>query len=229
MLPSARFFASTSARQDRRAGGSIRSKLLHRQYVQNRTRESSCRQLALYNLLNTMPNAGELQEYYQSLTDDELLKLKSEGGFTEEAKEVLSNELALRKLAPCDVKRYVDETGRNKLHEDVRERGGGYRMPGLQFFGRRYLNDADKEANIQIRTKWFTMSGIPLIPLASYRFKCTSNPGKWFRAKSQQEVIDRVPLDWVQVFMTWGKTAVLFIAVGLLIVGIAEGKRALEW
>jgi hypothetical protein len=176
-----------------------------------------------------MPNANALQKYYQTLTDHELLNLKSEGGFTEEAEQVLGNELARRKLASADLKRYVAETKRNNLREEVEERGGGYRELGLQFFGRRYLNEADKEANIQIRTKWFTISGIPLIPIASYRFKCTSNPGKWFEKNTQQNVIERVPLNWIQVFITWGKTATLVIGGFLLVVGILEAKRALGW
>jgi hypothetical protein len=176
-----------------------------------------------------MPDTNALQKYYQTLTDDELLNLKKDGGFTEEAGKVLGNELARRKLATADLKRYVAETERSKLREEVEERGGGYRFPGLQFFGRRYLNEADKEANIQIRTKWFTMSGIPLIPLASYRFKCRANPGKWFLTNTQQEVINRVPLDWIQVFITWGKTATLVLGGFLLVVGILEAKRALGW
>jgi hypothetical protein len=43
----------------------------------------------LYNLANIMPDASALQKYYQTLTDDELLNLKSEGGFTGEAEQVL--------------------------------------------------------------------------------------------------------------------------------------------
>jgi hypothetical protein len=112
-------------------------------------------------------------------------------------------------------------TQRSQLREEVTERGGGYRSLGLQFFGRRYLNKADRKANIQIRTKWFTMSGIPLIPIASYRFKCASSSGKSSHASTEQRVIDRVSLDWAQVFLTWSKTAILFIGIGLLIVGIS--------
>jgi hypothetical protein len=176
-----------------------------------------------------MPDTNAFQEYYQTLTDDQLLKLRSEGGFTEEAEQTLRSELGRRKLASADLKRYVAEIERTKLREEVEERGGGYRTPGLQLFGRRYLNEGDRETSIQVRTKWFTMSGIPLIPIASYRFKYTGNPGEGSRADTQQHVIGRVPLDWAQVFMTWCKTAILFIGAGLLIVGIAEAKRASGW
>jgi hypothetical protein len=133
---------------------------------------------------------------------------------------VLGKELARRNLGSGDLKRYVAETQRNKLREEVTERGGGYRSLGLQFFGGRYLNEADRRANIQVRTKWFTMSGIPLIPIASYRFKCTGISGESTHA-SEHRVIDRVSLDWPQVFITWIKTAILFVGAGLLIVGIS--------
>jgi hypothetical protein len=126
-----------------------------------------------------------------------------------------------RNLGPGDLKRYVAATQRNKLREEVTERGGGYRSLGFQFFGGRYLNESDRGANILIRTKWFTISGIPLIPIASYRFKCTSRPGKWSQSNTGQKVIDRVSLDWAQVFITWIKTAILFVGAGLLIVVIS--------
>lgn len=125
-----------------------------------------------------MPDVKALQEYYRTLTDDELLNLKREGGLTEEASRVLRNELTRRKIAPGELKRYVGETERMILREEVQEKGGGYRLPGLQFFGKRYLNEADKKAEIQVRTKWFTLSGIPLVPIASYRFRQVTNTSR---------------------------------------------------
>jgi hypothetical protein len=160
-----------------------------------------------------MPDATALEEYYKTLTDQQILNLKREGGFTIEAEQVLGEELARRNLGPHDLKQYAADVKRNKLREEVTERGGGYRELGFQFFGGRYLSEADRIANIQVRTKWFTISGIPLIPIASYRLKCISSSGK-------RSVIDRVSLDWVQVFRTWTKTAITLIGAVLLIIGI---------
>jgi hypothetical protein len=168
-----------------------------------------------------MPDATALAQYYRMLTDQELLNLKRQSGFTAEAEEVLSGELTRRNLTPGDLKKYVAVTRRNKLRAEVTERGGGYRSLGFQFFGGRYLNEADRSADIQVRTKWFTISGIPLVPIASYRFKRMGHSRKWSSATSQQGVVDRVSLDWAQVFMTWAKTATLIIGVGLLIVVIS--------
>jgi len=45
-----------------------------------------------------MPNTAELDKYYKALTDQELLNLKREGGFTAEAEQVLGEEMARRNL-----------------------------------------------------------------------------------------------------------------------------------
>lgn len=52
-----------------------------------------------------MPDADALDEHYKARTDEELLNLRAEGGFTAEAKQVLDKELARRKLTPTEAKR----------------------------------------------------------------------------------------------------------------------------
>ena len=151
-----------------------------------------------------MLSQAELNEYYKSLSDDQLLNLVHEGGFTDEAKVVLENELARRKLSHSNVKKFIEDCERSKLDKEVIEKevGLGYGGLGLHFYGRNYLNVTDKEANIQLRTKWFTLIWIPLIPIASYRFQGSS-----------QRVIERVPLNWTQVLMIWSKTATIVLCV----------------
>lgn len=56
-----------------------------------------------------MPDANELDKYYKRLTDQELLNLKREGGFTAEAERVLSEEFARRSLASDALKRYAED------------------------------------------------------------------------------------------------------------------------
>lgn len=53
-----------------------------------------------------MPDIKELDEHYRSLSDEELLKLRAEGGFTGEAEKVLDKELARRNLTSDDAKRH---------------------------------------------------------------------------------------------------------------------------
>ena len=167
-----------------------------------------------------MPDATALEKYYETLTDRELLKLRAEGGFTEEAEQVLAKEFVRRHLASSDVKRYVAASARDNLRDEVVERGGGYRSLGLQFFGRSFFNESDRAADIEVRTKWFTVSGIPLIPIASYRFKGAKSSGNPFKTNTQRSVINRVPLNWPQVFVTFAKTAMFIIGACLLIVGV---------
>jgi len=168
-----------------------------------------------------MPGTIALAKYYETLTDAALLNLANEGGFTEEAQQVLAKELGRRNLGDGDLKRYVAQGERTKLREEAKEKGFRSRGPGLLFFGRRYLNDADRRANIQLRTKWFALGGIPLVPIASYRFKCTGSTGRWHLVDPDQRVIDRVPLNWTQVFLTWMKTAIFILIVCLLVVAFA--------
>ena len=56
-----------------------------------------------------MPNANELDKHYKTLTDQELLSLKREGGFTAEAERVLGEELARPGIASGALKRYATE------------------------------------------------------------------------------------------------------------------------
>ncbi len=53
-----------------------------------------------------MPDASALDIHYKTLTDQELLKLRADGGFTPEAEQVLDKELARRNLAVDEAKRY---------------------------------------------------------------------------------------------------------------------------
>lgn len=167
-----------------------------------------------------MPDSSSLAKYYEGLTNAELLNLRSEGGFTDEAERVISEELRRRNLNASDLKRYEAQGERIKLREETTEKGSGGRGPGLLFFGRHYLNEQDRQANIQVRTKWFTLGGVPLVPLASYRFQCTGDAHNWLSDNGKQRVINRVPLNWEQVFLTWLKTAAVLIAGILVMAGI---------
>lgn len=51
-----------------------------------------------YNPSNFMLDAKGLDAYYKTLTDQELLRLRADGGFTLEAEQVLDKELARRNL-----------------------------------------------------------------------------------------------------------------------------------
>ena len=169
-----------------------------------------------------MPDKTALETYYKTLTDDQLLQLRSEGGFTTDAESALSIELARRNLGSRDVTRFAAASERSKLRDEVAKRGGGYRRLGFDFFGKGFLNEADRSANIEVRTKWLTMSGIPIIPSASYRFKRAKESGSAFSTNTQRNVVSRVPLYWPQVFLTFAKTVAAVLGAALLTVVLAE-------
>jgi hypothetical protein len=172
-----------------------------------------------------MPDPNALAKYYEALTDAQLLNLKREGGVTEEAERLLADELRRRNLDAGDLKRYEAQGERIKLREETTEKGSRVRGPGLLFFGSSYLNEEDRKANIQIRTKWFALGGIPLVPIASYRFQCTGDTRRWSSRDSTQRVINRVPLNWTQVLLTWLKMAVVLVFVFVVVVLLAERFR----
>jgi hypothetical protein len=67
--------------------------------------EKSERSKQVYNPSNSMPDAKELDAYYKTLTDQELLKFRANGGFTEEAEQTLGKELARRNPTSDEAKR----------------------------------------------------------------------------------------------------------------------------
>ncbi len=52
-----------------------------------------------------MPDTEAFDQHYRALSDEELLKLAAEGGFTAEAAQVLGKELARRNLTFDEAKR----------------------------------------------------------------------------------------------------------------------------
>ncbi len=147
---------------------------------------------------------SQLAATYEHMSEGELLQIANEGGLRAEAKQALSEELHRRKLKASDLPKYK-QTAQERLEKETRERWFPlfrYHSLGFGLYGRSHLNDADRESNIQVRTKFFVFV-IPLIPIASYRFKCTGEHGQWFQSNTEQSVLHRVPLVWTQVFMTW--------------------------
>jgi hypothetical protein len=166
-----------------------------------------------------MLDLDAIAKHYQTLTDGELLNLQAEGGFADEALPVLRDELARRKLTKADLTQHIKSVADIRLADEAKEKGLGGRGPGLMFFGRRYLNADDKAANIQIQTKFFSLGGFPLIPLASYRLKCKGGEGKWFDWSTNRQVLNRVPLDWPQVIVVWTKAVLAVVGFLALAIG----------
>lgn len=161
-----------------------------------------------------MPAPSELLATYQHMTDGQLLQVANEGGLVPEAELIIAEELHRRNLKKSDLPKYRP-SARERLESESHERWFPlvrYHSLGFGFYGRKYLNENDRKENIQVRTKFFVFT-IPLVPIASYRFKCSGDSNKRFQWNTQYRVLNRVPLNWDQVFLTWAKTAAWIIAL----------------
>jgi len=168
---------------------------------------------------------SQLAATYRHMSEGELLQISNEGGLLPEARQALAEEMQRRKLKASDFP-HPKETAKRKLNEETRERwfplARGHSL-GFGLYGRSYLNEGDRAANIQVRTKFFVFA-VPLIPIASYRFKCTGEASKWFQWDTDQQPLNRIPLVWTQVFTTWLKT-LLWIVGAVVAVALYERLR----
>jgi hypothetical protein len=165
---------------------------------------------------------------YRRMTDEQLLGIAGEGELVDEAKFALQVEMQNRKLTPEMVQSYRSETLRYQLAQKAEDPNVRRSLFGLGFnlCGRAYLSEEDGKRGIQVRTKWFTLRGLPIVPIASYRYSCqdvTTGLVQW----KEEKLIDQVPLNWNQAMRTWVKsTGLLVLAIALTFLFLAWQDRA---
>jgi len=145
-----------------------------------------------------MRSPAEFAETYQHMSDGQLLQTAREDGLLPEAKQALHEEINRRNLKQADLP-HSTEPNKTRLEKETEERWlplSRYRW-GYGFYGRSYLDESDKESKTQLKTKFFVCAGIPLVPIASYRFKCEEDEDK---------PLNRLPINWPQVFRVWFTT-----------------------
>lgn len=108
-----------------------------------------------------MPDAKAFDQHYTALSDEELLKLAAEGGFTAEAEQVLEKELARRKLTFDEAKRHFAPEWLDKAVVGtlgVLTLANGERITA-QIVG---LNEGEDRLSVQvIPSAGFTRKGFP--------------------------------------------------------------------
>jgi hypothetical protein len=163
---------------------------------------------------------------YRDMTDEQLLEIAGEGELVEEAQQALRVEMQNRKLTPEMVQSYHAEMQRYLLAQKAEIKHGLFSFSWIRLYGRMYLSDEDKAQGIQVRTKWFTMRGLPIFPIASYRYSChevTTGQIRW----KEEKVIDQVPLNWNQAIGTWVKsTGLLVLMIALTVIYLSVQDRA---
>jgi hypothetical protein len=154
---------------------------------------------------------------YRNMTDDQLLQIASEGGLADGADLLLHSEMASRKLTPQSMSSYKTE-----LLECEREQTENANKSGLfRLFGRRLVSQEGIAQRVEVRTKWFAPRGIPVFPVASYRYaRKQKTMGK--ATVTHEALIGRVPLDWGQVLRTGAISYGLVILTFFLLVVAAE-------
>jgi hypothetical protein len=149
---------------------------------------------------------------YRGMTDEQLLGIAGEGELVDEAQQALQIEMKNRKLTPEMVQSYHAETQRYLLAQKAEIKSELFSFSLFRLYGRAYLSEEDKAQGIQVRTKWLTLRGLPIIPVASYRYSCkdlTTGQIQW----REEKVIDQIPLNWNQAIRTWVKSTGLFVLV----------------
>ena len=152
------------------------------------------------------------------MTDDQLLQIASEGGLADEAAVALHSEMASRRLTPQAMSSYKADQVEYEREQVERSNSSGL----FRLFGRKVVSSEDTDHRVEVRTKWFAPRGVPIFPVASYRYSCRQKTiGK--ATSSHQGLIDRVPLDWGQVLRTGA------ITYGLIILSLTLLVVAAEW
>jgi len=160
---------------------------------------------------------------YRNMTDDQLLQIASEGGLIDEATVALQSEIASRKLTPKEISSYKADQLQYK-REQVERANESF---VFRLFGRKVISQDDTTHRVVIRTKWFAPRGIPVFPVASYRYSWEQKTiGK--ATSTHERLIDRVPLNWGQVIRTGAITYGLIILILTLIVVVAEWQNKMH-
>ena len=99
-----------------------------------------------------------------------------------------------------------------------------YRGIGKKFYGRsNYTHDSQCQIEEFDTTFWFVLLFFPLIPLRSCRIRRRYRiRGNIFASRTYQ-VLNRLPLKWGQVLLTWIKAGVILLVLRML------GKMLIEY
>jgi hypothetical protein len=156
---------------------------------------------------------------YKLLTRDELLNLAQQRDqLTDEGRLALDTEIATRNVGPNEIQSYARETLAQKR---IEERRTGRSRYFYETRYKRFLGKKNRQLDLRRRveefdtTLWFVV-GIPFVPLASYRIRRRFR--RWWNPcpATQLHILETRPRDWKQILLTWGITAVIIVALYLL-------------
>lgn len=160
--------------------------------------------------------SSDFARHYQQMADDDLLRLSSEReSLVPEAQNALRLELERRHLASQEVLAQFHEEEKRHIAEtsfDV--------SPQLLYgFGKRLYGKANLETRGLDMEYDTTLFGLvcyfPLLPLGTFRMSRSQN-------SNDVRVLEKKPLLWSQVWLTWLKGAIIAAAVITAIVWLMD-------
>ena len=152
---------------------------------------------------------------YAAMSDDEILELAGQGGLRPDAEAILAEQLRVRNISSSAVDAERHRQNRAALQARVGRNPYSKRKGfGLQFRGKTFLSEEDERHGIQIKTRWFVMLWMSVVPLGSYRVKPVANGAKGYQLISKSYlIISKEPLNWEQVRSGWMVTASILLVV----------------
>jgi hypothetical protein len=89
---------------------------------------------------------------------------------------------------------------------------------GTTFYGQSQF----KSDGSFVTTKWFVIGFFPVLPLASLRVQYLGTCGIPFISRTSSfDVVEELPIDWLQVLKTWGYT----ISIIALVLGVVSSAK----
>jgi hypothetical protein len=145
----------------------------------------------------------DFRERFRQMSDDELLDVaKDANSLVPEARGAIEAELCNRKLSGEDVEQFAAETARLK-EEHAKSTAVQFQFRG---FGTIFCGKRDFAGDESYTTtRWVAISGIPVIPLGSYRLRpVRPRPLLSYLGWGGYEVLGKTKLDIRQVVYVYG-------------------------
>lgn len=143
---------------------------------------------------------AHFETLYREMSDDEILKLASEGGLRPEADIALRSEPMKCKLSTKD----VNGMCLRQKEADLQIRVGSSpydRGTGLRFRGFKVLRKGDR--GVSATTRWIEFAYMPLIPIGSYSVVRSAKDDR------NPKIIGKEKLQWDQVLEEWKRATIL--------------------
>jgi len=157
---------------------------------------------------------------YAAMPDEEILRLASEGGLRPEAEVAFSEQVRLRRIMP----EAIEAERRRQAHADLQIAVGTtpfirVRGVGLRFREKTFRSKEDEEQGVSVRTRWFCMWYLPMIPFGSFRIRETAEVSRGY------EIMSREKLEWHHVRLGLRWTAAVFVFLLLASAWILRLRR----